>query len=44
VTIYREDKINTEAEVESVREYIKKEYGLDSTLIANFILLNARGK
>lgn len=43
-TIYREDRINTEAEVDSVREYIKKENKLDSVLIANFILLNTRGK
>lgn len=44
VTIYRENKINTESEVESVQEFIRKEYELDSVIIANFILLNTRGE
>ena len=44
VTLYRENKIDTEGEVTSVQKFIQKEYELDNAVIANFILLNTRGK
>ncbi len=44
VTLYRESKIDTEDEVVSVQKFIQKEYELDNVIIANFILLNTRGK
>lgn len=44
VTIYRENKIDTESEVTSVQKFIQKEYELDNVIVANFILLNTRGK
>ena len=44
VTLYRENKIDTEDEVVSVQKFIQKEYELDNVIIANFILLNTRGK
>lgn len=44
-SIYREHKMCTENDVQSVRELISKEYcNNKKVLICNFILLNNRGK
>ena len=42
--MYRQNKINCEAEVNSVTQYIKQKYNNDNVGITNFILLNKRGK
>ena len=44
MTFYRDCQINTEKEIDSVVEFIKKEKRLTSVVLLNFILLNKRGK
>lgn len=44
ITLYRECPINTEKEIDSVVEFIRKEKSLTSVVLLNYILLNKRGK
>lgn len=44
ITLYRDCPINTEKEIDSVVEFIKKEKSLTSVVLLNYILLNKRGK
>lgn len=43
VSLGRNKKLNTMAEVKSAAEYLKNEYGYEDLMITNFILLNKRG-
>lgn len=43
-TVYRNVPVNTEEEIDSVVEFIRKEKSLTSVVLLNFILLNKRGK
>lgn len=44
ITLYRGCPINTEKEIDSVLELIKKEKSFTNVVLLNFILLNERGK
>ena len=43
-TLYRECPINSEKEIDSVVEFVRKEKSLTSVVLLNYILLNKRGK
>ena len=44
MTFYRDCPINTEKEIDSVVEFIKKEKSFTNVVLLNYILLNKRGK
>lgn len=43
VSLGRNKKLNTMAEVKAAAEYLKTEYGYEDLMITNFILLNKKG-
>lgn len=43
VSLGRNKKLDTMAEVKFAAEYLKNEYGYEDLMITNFILLNKRG-
>ncbi len=43
VSLARNKKLNTMAEIKSAAEYLKNEYDYEDLMITNFILLNKRG-
>jgi hypothetical protein len=43
VSLGRNKKLDTMAEVKSATEYLKNEFGYEDLMITNFILLNKRG-